>query len=241
MNRRLLAFRAICVVTVLVASFATSFENADAVVSLRISPVLVDLSATPGATGSQEITVVNEGDVPVDLVVGVETYQSATGDWSAQDWLTVDRPQIALAPGEDAVVTVTIQVPDDVPSGGRYALVTFTTGPQQSTEPGVAITGRLGAALMIAVEGEGELASDVAIERFGPVLEPDGRIGFRAILTNDGNLHALPVGRVEVETAGGDPLGQLDLPMSTPLLPDGNVEMTAQGSLPLPAGERYLA
>ncbi|MGH2535364.1 MAG: hypothetical protein ACRDJW_24145 [Thermomicrobiales bacterium] len=241
MNRRWLGFRSICLAAVLLGSVAATVQHAAAVVSLRISPVLVAISATPGATGSQALTVVNEGDVPVDLTVGIETYQTATGDWSAQDWLAVDQSRVALAPGEDAAITVTLQVPDDVASGGRYALITFTTGPHQSAEPGVAITGKLGAAILIAVEGDGALASDVAIERFGPVLEPDGRIGFRAQLSNDGNLHALPAGRVEVKSVEGDPLGQLDLPMTTPLLPDGEVEMTAQGSLPLPAGERYLA
>jgi hypothetical protein len=240
-KRRWFHVRNICLTFVLLGSLALGISSADAVVSLRISPVLVELTATPGAVGAQELTVVNEGDVPVDLIVGIETYQSAAGEWSAEEWLTVDQPEVALEPGDDATVTVSLQVPDDVPSGGRYALVTFTTGPQQSGEPGVAITGRLGAALLIAVEGDGDLASDVAVERFGPVLESDGRIGFRALLRNDGNLHALPVGRVDVESADGDALGRLDLPMATPLLPAGAVEMTAQGSLPLPTGERYLA
>jgi hypothetical protein len=70
----------------------------------------------------------------------------------------------------------------------------------------------------------------------------DGRIGFRAELVNDGNVHLItPSGEVSVENPDGVGAGSLEFPETTPLLPGTTSMMTTQGSLPLADGEPYRA
>src|SRR6266511_619415 len=53
-------------------SFAVAAEPARAVVSLSVSPALVELEAKPGGKGEQTVTVTNGGDDVLDLAIGVE-------------------------------------------------------------------------------------------------------------------------------------------------------------------------
>lgn len=209
-------------------------RSARADVSLRISPAIIELAAEPGGKGSQPLTIGNGGTDPVDIAAAVEPYKGADGERSAVDWLNVEPAEFRLEPGEERAVDVDIDVPRGLKSGGRYALVTFTTGVGTAAGNGAAIAGKLGAAFLVTVKGKGKLERAVGLEHFAPFLEPDGRIGFRALLRNDGNIHVRPAGAVAVADEAGKPLAALDLEGPTSLLPGDEALLAGHGSLPLP-------
>jgi len=136
-------------------------------------------------------------------------------------------------------------VPDDVPAGGRYALVTFTTGsPEAATGEGgsgIGVAGSLGAVFLFAIDGEGELNRHASLERFAPILEPDGRIAFRAEVLNDGNLYLQATGAVLVTNGADEAAGSLEFPPTTAQLQRETNVLSSFGSLPLQPDEPYRA
>jgi hypothetical protein len=230
-------------VAVLIGAAARAGIPARADVTIGASPSRIELEATPGAAGSQQITVTNTGDQPFSVAVGTAPYQGAAGNHSLVDWLRVAPTGFDLAPGQHQTVDVTISVPADAASGGRYAMVTLATGAPgaDANGPAVAVSGRLGVAFLLTVKGRGKLKRAAEIERFAPFLDSDGRIGFRARLRNTGNIHLTPQGSIAVMDAGGERYGALDLPTTLSVLPDGELDMRALGSLPMPPGEQFTA
>ncbi|MGH2559700.1 MAG: hypothetical protein ACRDJH_11590 [Thermomicrobiales bacterium] len=220
---------------------AASPPGARAAVTLGVSPAVVELRADAGAEGEQSVTVLNGGDEDIEVATAVEAYKGADGERSAVAWLTAAPASFRLEPGESRAVEVAIEVPGGLTSGGRYAQVSFTTGGGAVEGSGAAVAGKVGVAFLVVVEGDGEIERAVALERFAPTLEPDGRVGFRALVRNDGNVHARPTGAVAISDGTGEPFGSLEMPQGGTLLPDDSLLMAARGSLPLDPAARYTA
>ena len=224
------------------AASAVSPPAVRAEVTFSVAPSRVELDAKPGGTGSQVLTVGNGGDEPVELTTIVEPYKGATGDRSAVDWLTPEPASFRLEPGEEQEVTVKVTVPKDLKSGGRYAAVSFTTGAKSVEGSGMAMAGKIGVPFLMKVKGKGEMTQQASLERFAPVMAPDGRIAFLTLLRNEGNLHVLPAGAVEISQGEDDePLARLDIQQTTAVLPDSEVVLATQGTVPLEASASYRA
>jgi hypothetical protein len=221
-------------------SFVVAATPARAVVSISVTPALVELEAKPGGEGTQTVTITNGGDGPLDLAAAVEPYKSAAGEQSAIDWLTVQPAALRIEPGQQESVTVTIRLPAKLKSGGRYAAVTFTTGAKPGAS-GAAMAGKIGVPFMVAVRGKGKLTKKVEIERFAPMMTPDGRVAFAAMVRNSGNLHVRPEGGVELLRADGSSLGTLNFPAARAVLPGSRDILLTQGSVPLDASVGYRA
>jgi hypothetical protein len=206
-----------------------------------VTPALVELAADAGVEGTQDITIINRGDEAFDITGVVAPLHAMAGDLSAVEWLTIDPPSFRLDPGNEQTIRVAVTIPSALASGGRYAAVIFTSGEGKISGSGATLRGQITVPFLIAVDGEGDLDRAASIEQFAPILERDGRIGFQALIRNDGNLHFVSQGSVRIGEAGDEPFGALDFPASTPLLPSEQSLITAQGSLPLEDGKRYAA
>ncbi|MGH2559048.1 MAG: fimbrial biogenesis chaperone [Thermomicrobiales bacterium] len=235
------AARLLLSLAVLAGAAASAAVPVRADVGVSVGPSLIELKADPGGEGRQELTVTNSGDEAFEAAATVESYRGADGEFSAVDWVTVEPAAFRLEPGQQQRLTVTITVPRDLESGGRYAMVAITPGAQETEGTGAAVTGKLGVPFLIAVDGEGKLTEEATLERFAPTLEPDGRIGFRALVRNEGNLHVVAQGAVEISDGDGDPFGRLDIPRTTSILPGSVQTVIAFGSLPLDAGGEFTA
>ncbi|HET8524274.1 MAG TPA: hypothetical protein VFL82_13650 [Thermomicrobiales bacterium] len=222
------------------ATLALGAVPTRAAVSLTVSPALIELDAKPGGKGAQAVTITNGGDAPLDLAVAVEPYRSATGDQSATGWLTVEPAALTVEPGQQGSVTVTITVPKKLKSGGRYAAVSSTTKPNGGGN-GAAMAGKIGVPFMIAVKGSGKLTEKATLAQFAPVMAPDGRIAFAALVRNTGNLHLRPTGEIDLTRAGGGSLGKIAFQSSVAILPGTDGLLVSESSVPLPSGASYRA
>ena len=215
---------------------------AGATISFSVSTGLVDLTGTPGSTGSQELLIRNDGDETLDLRIALEANPSVSSDRSAVTWLSLETDTLTIAPGDGANLRVQIAIPDDAESGGYYARVTLTSATDEAADNVTAVAGQLAVGFMITVAGRGEIERSGTIGRFAAVLEPDGRIGFRVELINNGNVHLIgPAGLIEVVDATGASYGNLPVPETIPLLPGNASVMSTQGSLPMTADATYRA
>ncbi|MDI7276380.1 MAG: hypothetical protein QME94_10400, partial [Anaerolineae bacterium] len=193
-------------------------------ITISVVPSLVELSAAPGGTGKLAITVYNDGTEGFSVEAGAETYKQGTGDLSAVQWLTVEPARLELQPGQRRQVVVAIRVPRDLPSGSRYAAVTFATGPILSQTPSTSqgnqtvVRGKVGVPLLITVRSEGPLLREAQVARVLPVLGLDGLIGFHAFVHNEGNVYFFTRGRLKLSTDAGKAVGETELPETTAIL-----------------------
>jgi hypothetical protein len=238
---RLLGLRLAFVLALLAGVATTVVTPAAATVTISVAPSLFEVAATPGGEGVQELHVYNEGDEPFDATTGVEPYKRATAEQSAVDWLAVEPAVIHLEPGEQATIKVTIRIPKEIESGGRYAAVTLTTGAKQSAGSNSAVAGKLGVAFLIAVQAKSSLRRYAAFDQFAPVLLPSGQVGFWGSIRNNGNLHFVSQGSVEIAREDGTPVARLDFPETTAILPSSAESIVALGEIPLEAGVTYRA
>ena len=193
--------------------------TARADLTISAAPSLLEVSATPGGTGSQDITVTNGGSEPIAIQAGPAQYKGGDGDLSAVDWLKVEPAGFELAPGQRRVVKISITVPSYVNSGGRYAMVAFKTGAKASEGSGVGVAAQVGVPFLITVKGPAALAQQPSLDSLVPVLEPNGSLGFRTVVSNGGNVHFYASGTVDVTDGAGTPWGRLSLRDSTAVLP----------------------
>ena len=233
----------IALVLLLIGTVVAGYVTpARAAVSFSVAPGLLDLAGTPGSRGSHELIVGNESDEALTLAITIEPTPGVAESRSAVDWLSTVADAIEIAAGERTAITVHVEIPRGIATGGYYARVSLTSATEEADANAAAIAGRLAVGFLITVNGAGDLLRSARVTQFAPVVEADGRIGFRAELTNDGNVHLIaPTGEVLVRSDDGSAAGSLRFPETTPLLPGMTSEMTAQGSLPLTPGHSYLA
>jgi len=72
--------------------------------------------------------------------------------YSASKWLTIDKADLELTPGESQEVEVTISVPTEVEPGGHYAVIFFDTTLSANQE-GVSISTRIPSLFYITIPG----------------------------------------------------------------------------------------
>jgi len=208
---------------------------------LTVSPSSFDLAAPPGATGRQEITVQNDGSEPFGVSAEVTPFPDAPAAASAVEWISVSTDVFELAPGESATLDVELAIPDDVATGSYVARVTFTTqAPGAEETDGVSVAGAIAVPFFFTIEGEEPIVRSLQVTRLAPVLEPDGRLGFRAELLNDGNVHTSAAGLVEVFGPDAAPLARLEFSVPT-IFPGQSQVARATGTLPLPLDTSYSA
>jgi hypothetical protein len=208
---------------------------AKAEVTISVSPSLTELRAVPGNTGEQQITVFNDGDEPFAVTASVREYGGAPQKLSAKDFIEVSPKTFDLAPGESQSVRVSIAVPTDAPSGGRYATVTFRTDAKQSEATGTGVSGEIGVPQLFTIKGAGPIEREAKIDRILPVLLEDGTIGFQLVVDNPGNIHFFPQGALDV-TCGGAPTETLQVPRGTAVVPGTERFVAVEGAFNIPSG-----
>lgn len=210
---------------------------ASAQITIAVSPALLELEGRAGDTGRIEITISNNGDEAFEVVTGLATFGAMTDERSALDWSAVTPGRLALEPGADVTATYAIDIPADAPSGGRFAAVTFTTVPPGAADA-TSVAGQIVVPVFLTVDGQGDLDRTTTLERMAVFLEPDGRLGVRAEVRNDGNVHVPFAGTVGFTAQDPALEASVDL-VPGRVLP--GVTRTYQGgsTLPLPLATTY--
>jgi hypothetical protein len=165
----------------------------------------------------------------------------AADDRSAAAWFTVEPDAFHLDPGKTQTLKVTVQAPSTIASGGYYAKILVTTGATQPRGSSAGVAAQLGVNYLITVHGKDKLVEKASVTQFSPFYEADGRVGFRANVQNDGNIHVAVDGAVELSDSAGKAFGTLKFPDATTILPGTSRLLEAQGSFPLKPGAQYGA
>lgn len=127
--------------------------------------------------------------------------------FSLAAWVTLEKTLLALDPGETEQVTVRILKTASMPIGGHYGAVVLSTtagDAAKQTQTHVSLNQQFLSLLAIRKVGESHGSIGLSTVQFD---QPLFSVPTQASLTftNDGNMHLIPRGRIDVI----DPLGRL--------------------------------
>jgi hypothetical protein len=185
-------------------------------ITIAVAPALLELEGSPGSAGRIALTVSDNGDEPIDVVTGITELTGMVGDHSAVAWSRVTPERTSLQPGEHRTIEYIVEIPDDAPSGGRYAAITITTAPPQaSPSPSASagadtsshMTGRIEVPVFLTVDNgtDGLVGRPITIERSALFLGQDGSLAVVTDVSNGGNVHVPLTGHARLTDASRSP------------------------------------
>ena len=131
--------------------------------TLRISPALLKIELSPGKITTQEFIVDNLTNNPLPVKINVEGFDSNDEDFGIKvaekistplaDWISLDNTDTIIPAKSQTKITATINVPNEVPFGGYYAVIFFDPlpNPADLTIQGNQINARLGAITLASI------------------------------------------------------------------------------------------
>ena len=160
----------------------------------RASRYIVD-HLHPGTSIRRKIQVWNNSGERnrIDVYSGSATLAQEAfvfGEGSAGNeltsWFSFDKDRLDLAPGDKAVVEVTIAVPPTASIGERYGLVWASVVPPSKAAKGVTLATRVGVRVYLDIGKGGEPPSDFDITGLTPARSLEGVPSLTATVTNTG-------------------------------------------------------
>lgn len=173
-------------------------ENNEEVERIAISPTSKPYDLEAGEIRTDEVTVINDGDLPFDFVMYARPYsvtnEEYTPDFSTTkpntdvyQWIKFEKTKFSLAPREKATVKYTIKVPQDATPGGHYGVIfAETESKDEAAGASVVRKKRVGSIVYATVKGEykieGQTESiEVPFWQSRPPMQVSARV------TNTGN------------------------------------------------------
>ncbi|XVA01950.1 hypothetical protein ACQ86I_22035 [Prescottella equi] len=220
----------------------------DAPVALKDDPralrYIVD-NLPPGTTVTRHVMVSNDTGAPaqIDVYAGAARVADGTfalgepGETNAlSSWISVDRPTVDLADGEQAEMAVTIAVPQDAPEVEQYAVIWASHKAPASN--GITNESRVGVRVYLSVGPGNGPPADFTISSLTPRRTADGLASVVASVTNTGGRAVDLAGTLNLSGGpGGLSAGPIDSAVAT-IAPgeDGEVVIAVPDSVALPAG-----
>lgn len=198
-----------------------------------VGPGKIELSLEPGESETIELLVTNRMGETKDFLFEIEDITgsqdpnkavvllgSDRGPYTLRDYLSVEATSFTLGHMERARVPVTISIPADAESGGRYGSVLVSTVSRDAetdvsggATPQSAIVSRIGTLFFITIPGdtstEGSLVdfSTLGDTRFFA----KGPINFNILFENTGAIHLNPYGEISIINTFGEEVGFVEL------------------------------
>ena len=181
--------------------------------TMTVSPPYQKVLLEPGETYSNYLTVFNASGSTRDLKFSVEIgsfsqhknessdskddydsmdHISVSSYNQIMDWITLEKKNGVLAPGETTEIPYTINVPKNAPAGGQYAtiLVIDETTSGGSNGQNIVIDQKFQFASIIYAEVAGETKEiGKIIDNSVPAFLLNGPLQATSMVKNDGNVH----------------------------------------------------
>ncbi|WEO75918.1 hypothetical protein BJQ94_11055 [Cryobacterium sp. SO2] len=211
----------------------------------RARAYIVDRLA-PGTTIERRIEVQNNTEIDQAVRVysgaahidgGVFTGEADPATNDITSWTSLDQPELELAPGESAMVLVTIAVPLDAAEGEQYAAVwAEVRAPSTDGSPIVQAT-RAGIRIYLSVGPGNGVAADFSVDQLTAGRDADGRPTLAAQVTNTGGRALDVTGDLTLaDGPAGLAAGPFTVPQATTIAPGGSEKVLFTLDAELPNG-----
>ena len=193
-----------CTIIILLAAILLTIlpNSALAQGGLKVWPTSVELTVNGGEQAERIINVQNQGSETIRVRAYVMDFfidennnfifpEPGHESYSASKWLSVDKADLELAPGESQEVEVTISAPPEVEPGGHYSALFFETIPLANQE-GVSISTRIPSLFYITIPGITEadiFANADIVSLLLPGFVEKGPVETGIVVKNSGNVH----------------------------------------------------
>jgi hypothetical protein len=200
---------------------------------LRVSGALLVTDVSPGQTFTYDMVVsIASTDPATDIVVqvmgmtqspdgvnGALPASNDTGPYSARSFITVDKSSFHLTPGASQQVVATIQVPQDVGAGGRYAMINIATGTAGGA--GIHYVEAVNVPIALTIQGSQLIHTGQITELSIGNVTSGQPVDITTIFQNNGNHHYKVKGEVSVVNARGQVMGNITIPLTaSSILPE---------------------
>jgi hypothetical protein len=178
----------------------------------------VSIGSTDPAT---DISVQVYG-VALSLQGGYQLLDAAhdTGPYSARTFITIDKNSLHLEPGGSEDVTATIQVPQNVGAGGRYAVINIAE--KAAAGSGVGTLAAIDVPIYLTIEDSQLIQTGKITEITAGTAVSGQPINLLTDFQNTGNIHFKVQGEVTIKNAKGQTVDTLSIPVTaSSILPGG--------------------
>ena len=224
--------------------------QAAAQTSIEASPLRIEMTAPPGSSHTQAVTVMNPGKERVRVKTyltdwhlskeGAPQFEKPTDGrpYAAAGWVRFAPPEFMLDPGKQGVVRFTVTVPSDVQPGGYRTGLLFEFVPE-TPDPAakarqVIFRSRIATLVYVHV---GQPAPAVELTNL-EIRGTGERTQIVAALKNTSRRSVRTKGTLQLYDGNGIAVAQLIVP-DVPVLPESEREVainTADSKQPLVAG-----
>ena len=167
--------------------------------SIVMSPTGKSLDLDAGSTASESFKIINDGTTAYDFKVYAAPYSVKNGSYDADftstpagadayTWVTFDKKQYHLEPGQNVDITYQITVPDDATPGGHYGVIFAETQPDEKNKSNVVANKRVGMILYTAIKGD-YIQAGREVETIIPSFSIGGVPSATMTVENTGNAH----------------------------------------------------
>lgn len=181
--------------------------------TFTVSPTNQQITLYPGQAYEGTIMVTNAAGATSDFhykaevvpysVIGEEytiDLRTQSERTSISKWITIDEPVGAIEPNAVKDLKFTINVPENAPVGGQYAVIAISHDEDYVEQEGMNIQNVYEIASVIYGNVNGEVVHDgEIIENEVPVFSFDTAVDVGALIVNNGNTHE--VARVTVKVS----------------------------------------
>lgn len=189
----------------------TSGDGSERVIA--ITPLIFELTASPGDVIQNKIKVSNPGNTPIFVSMEAEDF-SAVGEtgsvvvqeqenetFSLANWVTLSEDKFTLAPKETKIVDFTITVPLDGEPGGHYGSILSAASPPDFVA-GSGISQKVGALVLLSVAGD--VREILQVKEFSaPIFVEKSPVDFLLRFVNIGTVHMRPRGFISITNMFG--------------------------------------
>jgi len=187
---------------------------------ITISPPVRELELPRGSGNSYQISLVNQGEKPVRLILRASSFMAAgeTGGVTvadeelpqSQDWVVINPNVFTLQPGERKEVNYTIAIPKNAEPGGFYFAITALlagktnlSGKASQVESGAAVNLNVASLNLVRIEGPVEYQAEITEFSTPKTIFEYGPVPFTARIRNLSTVHIKPLLEVEVKNTFG--------------------------------------
>jgi hypothetical protein len=195
---------------------------------LSVSNDAINVSVSPGQTLTETMGVsIGSADPATGISVqvgglaqspsGAYQFLDAAQDisqYSARSFISIDNSSFELQPGGSQNVTATIQVPQDVGNGGRYALIDITTQPAAGTT-GIGILTQVEVPVYLTITGSQITQTGKITGLTTSTITSGQPIDITTDFENTGNHHYKVEDQVTVKNAKSKILDTMSIPLTT--------------------------
>lgn len=205
---------------------------------LGVEGVIFEAEAAPGQHVEHEITVsLRDNEDPMDLQVDIldwgqtlegsnqEIEEGSVAGYSAKGFLKASPSSFHLDPGESQKVLVEGDIPEDIGSGGRYALISVhslpTVGEEESSEGSVGVAVAINALVRLTISGT-EISRKGEITDMKTEDSSNEHQNISLIFKNTGNYHYKACAKAALKDEEGNLLANSSSPLSSNIIPSAS-------------------